>query len=223
MNERREGSMFFMRAVTVVGQGPFTLEAKVEDLVGHTTGTIQTPLRVGRNAPGLVATDALVVRPFKGSADKFEADQVLSYEGEALSPVLDPVFRADRPVDLQIYLRLYPDIHGSPLDLSMEVLSEGRVVARMALPFKGGLASSARDGASSMSGSREHRRRAGQGIPVSGEFEGRQIPRRRLPGHHFNPPGQERDPAGGRVQGSWKRRHGAGGDGEGAPGSGGGR
>src|ERR1019366_7255153 len=133
LNERREGSMFFMRAVTVVGQGPFTLEAKVEDLLAHTTGVIQTPLRVGRNAPGLVASDAVAVRPFKGSADKFEADQVLSYEGEALSPVLDPVFRADRPVDLQIYLRLYPDIHGSPLDLSMEVLSEGRVVARMPL------------------------------------------------------------------------------------------
>jgi hypothetical protein len=149
LNERREGSMFFMRAVTVVGQGPFTLEAKVEDLLAHTTGVIQTPLRVGRNAPGLVATDAVVVRPFKGSADKFEADQVLSYEGEALSPVLDPVFRADRPVDLQIYLRLYPDIHGSPLELSMEVLSEGRVVARMPLPFKGGLANSAREGASS--------------------------------------------------------------------------
>ena len=146
---RREGSMFFMRALTVVGQGPFTLEAKVEDLLGNTTGVIQTPLRVGRNAPGLVATDALVVRPFKGSADMFEADQVLSYEGEALSPVLDPVFRADRPVDLQIYLRLYPDIHGSPLDLSMEVLSEGRVVARMPLPFKSGLANSAREGASS--------------------------------------------------------------------------
>src|SRR5471030_2195065 len=146
---RREGSMFFMRAVTVVDQGPFTLEAKVEDLVGNTQGVIQTPLRVGRNAPGLVATDALVVRPFKGSADMFEADQVLSYEGESLSPVLAPVFRADRPVDLQIYLRLYPDIYGSPLDLSMEVLSEGRVVARMPLPFKGGLASAAREGSSS--------------------------------------------------------------------------
>jgi len=148
LNERREGSMFFMRGVTVVGQGPFTLEAKVEDLLGNTSGVIQTPLRVGRNAPGLVATDALVVRPFKGSADKFEADQVLSYEGEALSPVLDPVFRAGQPVDLQIYLRLYPDIHGAPLDLSMEVQSEGRVVARMALPFKGGLANSGLEGAS---------------------------------------------------------------------------
>ena len=149
LNERREGSMYFMRSVTVVGQGPFTLEAKVEDLLGHTTGVIQTPLRVGRNAPGLVATDAVAVRPFKASADKFEADQVLSYEGEALSPVLDPVFRADQPVDLQIYLRLYPDIHSDPLHLSMEVLNEGRVVARMPLPFKSGLANTAREGASS--------------------------------------------------------------------------
>jgi hypothetical protein len=146
---RREGSMFFMRGVTVVGQGPFTLEAKVEDLVANTTGSTQMPLRVGRNAPGLVATDALVVRPFKGSADTFEADQVLSYDGEALSPVLDPVFRADRPVDLQIYLRLYPDIHGAPLDLSMEVLNEGRVVARMPLPFKGALSNSGREGPTS--------------------------------------------------------------------------
>ena len=148
LGARREGSLFFMRGVTMVGQGPFTLEAKVEDLVAHTAGTVQTPVLVGRNAPGLVATDALVVRPFKGSVDAFESDQVLAYDGEALSPVLDPVFRADRPVDLQIYLRLYPDIHGSPLDLSMEVLNEGKVVARMPLPFKGMLSNSAREGAS---------------------------------------------------------------------------
>ncbi len=146
---RREGSIFFMRAVTVVGQGPFTLDAKVEDLVGHNVGVIQTPVRVGRNAPGLVATDALVVRPFKGSADAFEADQVLSYEGEALSPVLDPVFHADHPVDMQVYVRLYPDLQGPPLDLQMEVLNEGRVVAHMALPFKGALSNSAREGPSS--------------------------------------------------------------------------
>jgi len=146
---RREGSMFFMRAVTVIGQGPFTLEAKVEDLVGNTTGSVQTPLRVGRNAPGLVASDALVVRRFKGSADKFEADQVLSYEGDALSPVLDPVYPAAEPVHLEIYLRLYPDIHGAPIDMDMEVLNQGHVVTRMPLPFKNGLASSAREGPSS--------------------------------------------------------------------------
>jgi hypothetical protein len=145
---RREGSVFFMRGVTLAGEGPFTLEAKVEDLVGHTTGSTQMPVRVGRNAPGLAATDALVVRPFKGSADAFESDQLLSYDGEALSPVLDPVFRADRPVDLQIYLRLYPDMHGSALDLSMEVLNEGRAVAHLPLPFKGVRVSSVLDGLS---------------------------------------------------------------------------
>ena len=149
LDERRQGSTFFMRAVTLPGPGPFTLEAKVEDLLAGTTGVTTTPLRTSRNAPGLVATDALVVRPFKGSADRFEADQVLSYEGEALSPVLDPIFSADHPVDLQIYLRLYPDIHGAPLDLNMEVLDGGRVVARIPLPFKSGLASSAREGATS--------------------------------------------------------------------------
>jgi hypothetical protein len=146
---RREGSIFFMRAVTLIGQGPFTMEVKVEDLVGQTTGTITTPVRIGRNAPGLAATDAVVVRPFRSSADAFEADQVLSYEGDALSPVLDPVYRADQPVDMQIYLRLYPDIQGTPLDMSLEVLNEGKVVGRMALPFKGMLSGSAREGASS--------------------------------------------------------------------------
>ena len=145
---RRAGSMFFMRGVTMVGQGPFTLEAKVEDLVGKTTGDIQAPVKVGRNAQGLVATDALVVRRFKGSADMFESDQVLAYEGEALSPVLNPVFPADQPIDLQIYLRLYPDLHGAPLDLSMEVQSEGKVVARLPLPFKSALSNSALQGPS---------------------------------------------------------------------------
>jgi len=154
LDARRQGSMFFMRGVTLAGKGPFTLEAKVEDLVAGTTGMIQMPLRVGRNAPGLVASDALVVRPFLGSVDKFEADQVLSYEGEALSPVLDPVFRAEEPIDLQVYLRLYPDIHGAPLDLSMEILHDGRVVARMPLQFNSGLANNAREGASSKIGGR---------------------------------------------------------------------
>jgi hypothetical protein len=162
LDERRKGSMFFMRAITLVGQRPFILEAKVEDLVAGTTGVIQTPLRVGRNAPGLVASDALVVRPFKGSADKFEADQVLSYEGETLSPVLDPVFRAEEPIDLQVYLRLYPDIHGAPLDLSMEILHDGKVVARLPLQFKSGLGNSAMDGASSQIGGRAQNVTGGQ-------------------------------------------------------------
>jgi hypothetical protein len=162
LDARRQGSMFFMRGVSLPGQGPFTLEAKVEDLVAGTSGVVQVPLRTSANAPGLVASDAMVVRPFKGSADKFEADQVLAYEGEALSPVLDPVFRAEDPIDLQVYLVLYPDIHGSPLDLSMEILHDGHVVARLPLQFKNPLSSEAREGASSRIGGRAQNMSGGQ-------------------------------------------------------------
>jgi len=162
LDARRQGSMFFMRGVTVPGHGPFTLEAKVEDLLAGTTGVTQAPLRTSRNVPGLVASDAVVVRPFKGAADKFEADQVFSYEGEALSPVLEPVFRAEEPMDLQVYLVLYPDIRGAPLDLSMEILHDGRVVARLPLEFKSGLAKAALDGASSKIGGRANTVNGGQ-------------------------------------------------------------
>ncbi|HUE01202.1 MAG TPA: hypothetical protein VMR62_16630 [Bryobacteraceae bacterium] len=178
LDERRQGSMYFMRSIGLPGQGPFTLEAKVEDLLAGTTGVIQTPLKTSKNAPGLVATDALVVRPFKGAADKFEADQVLSYEGEALSPVLNPVFHAERPIDLQIYLRLYPDIHGAPIDMNMEVLNAGRVVARIALPFKSGLASMAREGASSSIAGRADNMYGGQAkeFPYLVDLKGAKFP-----------------------------------------------
>ena len=186
--------MFFMRAVNLAGKGPFTLEAKVEDLIAGTSGVIQTPLKTSRNSPGLVATDALVVRPFKGSADKFEADQILSYEGEALSPVLDPVFRAEQPINLQIYLRLYPDIHGAPLDLSMEIVHDGKVVARMPLPFKSGLANNAREGGSGVRGrGRKHAGRAGKRVSLPGGYEGCEILSRRLSCHYFDAAGQGRD------------------------------
>jgi hypothetical protein len=120
----------------------------------------------------------LVVRPFKGSADKFEADQVFSYEGEALSPVLDPSFRSEKPMDLQVYLVLYPDIHGAPIDMSMEILHEGRVVARLPLEFKGALASQAREGASSKIGGRADNMSGGQAkeFPYLADLKGAKFP-----------------------------------------------
>ncbi len=121
LDARRKGSLFLMRGVGLVGRGPFTLEARVEDLLAGSTGSIKTPLQTGGNAFGLMASDALVVRPSRGSEDRFEADQVLSYEGDVLSPVLDPIFRAEEPVALQIYLRLYPDTRGDLPKLSLEV------------------------------------------------------------------------------------------------------
>ncbi len=150
---RRQGSLLFLRGLTLPGGSGYMLEAKVEDLLAGSNGTIRTPLRTGRGAPGLMASDALLVRPFSGSADKFEADQVLSYEGEALSPMLNPVFHADEPVNLQLYLILYPDINGAPPALSLELLRDGKVVTRAPMQFKTQLRNLALEGKfGSMSG-----------------------------------------------------------------------
>ena len=136
LNLRRQGSLIFLQELTVPGHDHFTIDAKVEDLLAGTNGRIQTPLRGGQGAPGLMASDVLFVRRFKASADKFEADQVFSYEGEALSPVLDPVFQAGEEFNLQLYLVLYPDIHGAQPDMSLELAREGHVVVRVPMQFK---------------------------------------------------------------------------------------
>ena len=49
--------------------------------------------------------------------------------GNALSPVLDPVYRADEPFDLQVLFVLYPDLYGAKPELSLEILRNGRVIA----------------------------------------------------------------------------------------------
>ncbi|MGB7758413.1 MAG: hypothetical protein WBL61_01210, partial [Bryobacteraceae bacterium] len=133
---RLKGNLEFMRELVVPGHDSFTIDAKVEDLLAGTSGRLQTPLRGGQGAPGLMASDVMFVRPFKRSTDKFEADQVLAYEGEALSPVLDPVFQAGEEFNLQLYLILYPDIHGAQPDMSLELAREGHVVVRMPMQFK---------------------------------------------------------------------------------------
>jgi hypothetical protein len=76
---RRKGSLLFLRGVMMPGQDRLTIDAKVEDLMAGTSGSVQTLLRGGLGAPGLMASDALFVRPFDPAADKFEADQVFSY------------------------------------------------------------------------------------------------------------------------------------------------
>ena len=149
---RLKGNLEFLRELTVPGRESFTIDAKVEDLLAGTSGHIQTPLRGGQGAPGLMASDVLFVRPFKRSADKFEADQVFSYEGEALSPVLDPVFQAGEDFKLQLYLILYPDIHGAQPDMSLELAREGHVVVRMPMQFKTRILDPTRDGKANQSG-----------------------------------------------------------------------
>jgi len=144
---RRVGNIYYMREV-VLPAGRYTLEATVEDLIAGKTGGVREPLRTGMGAPGFTVSDALMVRPFDGAGDKFEADQLLQYDGNAISPLLDPVFHAGQPFTLQIYVVVYPDSYGPQPQMSLEILRHGKVVGRSALPFTDKVRNEAGDGGS---------------------------------------------------------------------------
>jgi hypothetical protein len=135
LEARKAGNLYLMRAVTIPAGDKYTLEATVEDLIAGSSGFVREELKSEHGAPGLMVSDALFVRRFKGSSDRFEADQVMSYEGEALAPLLDPVFRVEDPINLQIYFIIYPDRYGAQPELSMELLRNGKPVARLPLAF----------------------------------------------------------------------------------------
>ena len=149
LEARRQGSLFFLRGLTLQGGSEYTVEAKVEDLRAEETATIQNPVVTGAGVPGLNASDAMFVRKFDDSADSFEADQTVSFEGVALAPVLDPVFPAGRKFGMQLFLVLYPDIDGAQPELSLQLITNGRTAAEGPLPFKNNIHERAYEGKTS--------------------------------------------------------------------------
>jgi hypothetical protein len=144
---RRAGNLYYLREV-VLPHGQYTLEATVEDLIAGKTGGVREPVGTSTGLPGFTVSDALVVRPFDAAGDRLEADQILAYDGNAISPVLDPVFRANQPFTLQIYLIVYPDQYGPQPQMSLEILRHGKVVGRSALPFADKIRNEAGEGGS---------------------------------------------------------------------------
>ncbi len=134
LEARRAGNLYYMRGVTLPGSDKFTLEATVEDLLADCSGTVRQPLKTGSTTPGLMVSDALFVRPLR--ADRFEADQNFNYDGLALAPILEPEFHAEEPIDLQLYFVIYPDRYGAQPEMDLELLRNGKSVARLPLPFK---------------------------------------------------------------------------------------
>jgi hypothetical protein len=151
LEERRAGNLYYLRDVVLPGRR-YTLEATVEDLLAGKSGTVKEPLRTGDGMPGFYVSDALFVRPFRGAVDRFEADQVFSYDGDALSPILEPEFRAGEPLNLQIYFVVYPDLYGAQPVMSLEILQNGRSVGRTKLPFTDAIRDTSREGRGGLQG-----------------------------------------------------------------------
>jgi hypothetical protein len=147
LTSRLTGNLYYMRTVQLPA-GKYTLEATVEDLIAGTTGTVSTPLRTSTGVPGFTVSDAMIVRLFNGAADKFEADQVLLYDRDAIAPLLDPVFRAGELFDMRIYFVIYPDLFGGQPQLNLEIVRNGRVIGRVNLPFTDRIRDTSRDGGS---------------------------------------------------------------------------
>ena len=145
LEARLAGNLYYMRQLQLPGSH-YTIEATVEDLLANKTGSVQEKVQPGQGLPGFYVSDALFVRPFDGKSDKFEADSILEYDGNALSPILNPVFQAGGPFNLNLYFVMYPDINGGQPDVSLEILNNGRVVGRAALPFTDSLRDTTRDG-----------------------------------------------------------------------------
>jgi len=152
---RMQGSLFYMREVQLPA-GKYTLEGLVEDQIAAKSGGVREALRTGDGVPGFNVSDALFIKPFNGAADKFEADQVLSYDGEAISPVLSPSFKAGKSFDLQVYFVIYPDLYGGQPDITVEVLRNGKSIGRMPLPFTDNIRDTSREGIGTMKGEQKN-------------------------------------------------------------------
>lgn len=155
LDERRTGNVCFIRDVQLPG-GQYTIEAAVQDLNSGKSGNFSEPLRASPSLPGFTVSDALFVRNLNGDADKFEGDQVISYEGRALAPLLDPAFQSGQMFNLEMYFILYPDIRGGQPDISIEILRDGQVVGRTHLPFADRLHDASRDNPNVGSGARSN-------------------------------------------------------------------
>jgi hypothetical protein len=131
---RKDGNLYYMRFLQLPG-GQYTIEAVVEDLAAGKAGKASETLRTSDSLPGLAVSDALFVRPLNESADRFEADRILAYDGKALAPLLDPVFTANEPFTLSLYFIIYPDLAGAKPELSLEILRNGQAVGRSQLAF----------------------------------------------------------------------------------------
>ncbi len=134
LEARKGGYLCYMRELKMPA-AHYALEATIEDLVSGKSAQATEALHATDSIPGLTLSDAVFVRKYDSSVDKIEGDQVLSYDGTAIIPLLDPVFQAGQPSSLQVYFVIYPDYRGAPPRIDLEFRRDGQPIGRSELPF----------------------------------------------------------------------------------------
>ncbi|WP_321478210.1 hypothetical protein [uncultured Paludibaculum sp.] len=148
LEARKRGELYYVREVQLTA-GQYSLEAKIEDLTESKSAETKVEI-VGTNSlPGLSASDAMFVRKFDRSIDAMQGDSVISYDGEALAPLLDPAFVANEPFELGLFFLFYPDMNGKQPVLTLDIRSGGQSVGTTQLAFTDSLRDDSRTGSGS--------------------------------------------------------------------------
>lgn len=148
LDERKTGNLYFVREVKLTA-GTYLLESRVEDLNATTSAESTTEIAGKDSLPGLSASDAMFVRKFDRSRDVMQGDSVISYDGEALAPLLDPAFVANEPFELGLFFLFYPDMNGKQPVLRLDIRSGGQSVGGTQLAFTDSLRDDSRAGSGS--------------------------------------------------------------------------
>ncbi|HBY63566.1 MAG TPA: hypothetical protein DEH78_27390 [Solibacterales bacterium] len=134
LETRKTGSYFFARNVSLP-PGDYVVECLVEDRLAQKSSGTRSRAKVERALPGFHMSDVFFVRKYDGNKDRMDSDSVLTYDGNALSPILEPKIREKDEARLDVFFVLYPDIYGDNPKLGLEVFRDGQAVGKGDLPF----------------------------------------------------------------------------------------
>lgn len=155
LDARKTGSLCYVRQVRLTA-GDYTLDSTVEDLNAQQSGQALVPVVATDMLPGLALSGALIVRQLNKQIDLFEGDDMLQYEGTALTPMLAPVFPAGEPFVLSVYFVMFPDMNGKLPRIRLDIMQNGQSVGGTALAFSDKLHDDTKEGSLKMAGEQKH-------------------------------------------------------------------
>jgi hypothetical protein len=174
LDARKTGSVVYVRQVRLPASD-YTLESTVEDLNAQKTVENKAEATATDMLPGLALSGAMIVRQLNKQIDLFEGDDLIQYDGAALTPMLAPVFPAGEPFTLAVYFLMFPDMNGKMPRMRLDIMQNGQSVGGTNLPFSDKLKDDTKEGSSSMAGEQKHTfpylAKLGNAMLLAGNYE----------------------------------------------------